>query len=83
MCPLILDSIQIAETFALHHGVSSLEMYDWYSRGYTPSGVEVWNIIRALDYLETRSEVDPARMGITGRSGGAARSWFAGAVMIG
>ena len=77
---LILDSIQIAETFALHHGVSSLEMYDWYSRGYTPSGVEVWNIIRALDYLETRSEVDPARMGITGRSGGAARSWFAGAV---
>ncbi|MCP5116984.1 MAG: hypothetical protein GY953_39680, partial [bacterium] len=77
---LILDSIQIAETFALHHGVSSLEMYDWYARGYTPSGLEVWNIIRALDYLETRPEVDRERMGISGRSGGAARSWFAAAV---
>ncbi len=77
---LILDSIQIAETFALHHGILNNEMYDWYSRGYTPAGVEVWNVIRALDYLETRPEVDKERFGITGRSGGAAMSWFAGAV---
>ncbi len=76
----ILDPIQIAETFALHHGVLNQEMYDWYSRGYTPAGVEVWNAIRALDYLETRPEVDGDRFGITGRSGGAAMSWFAGAV---
>ena len=72
----ILDSIQIAETFALHHGVLWQEMYDWYSRGYTPAGVEVWNAMRALDYLETRPEVDKERFGITGRSGGAAMSWF-------
>ena len=77
---MIIDSIQIAETFALHHGVLNNEMYDWYSRGYTPAGVEVWNVIRALDYLETRPEVDKARFGITGRSGGAAMSWFAAAV---
>ena len=76
----ILDPIQIAETFALHHGVLNQEMYDWYARGYTPAGVEVWNAMRALDYLETRPEVDRARFGITGRSGGAAMSWFAGAV---
>ena len=37
----ILDSIQIAETFGLHHGIHSQEMFDWYSRGYTPAGVEV------------------------------------------
>ncbi|MEW5977705.1 MAG: alpha/beta hydrolase [Acidobacteriota bacterium] len=77
---LIIDPIQIAETFALHHGVYNLEMADWYSRGYTPAGVEVWNVIRALDYLETRPEVDRDRMGITGRSGGAAMSWFSAAV---
>jgi len=77
---IILDSIQIAETFALHHGVESQEMYDWYSRGYTPAGVEVWNAMRAIDYLETRPEVDPARIGMTGRSGGAAMSWFTAAV---
>jgi len=77
---LILDPIQIAETFALHHGVLNQEMYDWYARGYTPAGVEVWNAIRAADYLETRPEADRNRLGITGRSGGAAMSWFAGAV---
>jgi len=77
---LILDSIQIAETFALHHGVQSQEMYDWYSRGYTPAGVEVWNAMRAIDYLETRPEVDKDRIGMTGRSGGAAMSWFTATV---
>jgi dienelactone hydrolase len=77
---MIIDSIQIAETFALHHGVLNNEMYDWYSRGYTPAGVEVWNVIRALDYLSTRPEVDKERFGITGRSGGAAMSWFSAAV---
>jgi dienelactone hydrolase len=77
---MILDPIQIAETFALHHGVYNNEMYDWYTRGYTPAGVEVWNAMRAMDYLETRPEVDAQRFGITGRSGGAAMSWFTAAV---
>ncbi|MDZ7638721.1 MAG: hypothetical protein U5J83_10830 [Bryobacterales bacterium] len=73
----ILDSIQIAETFALHHGVFNQEMWDWYSRGYTPAGVEVWNAMRALDYLESRPEIDSSRFAITGRSGGARNEpWF-------
>lgn len=77
---MIIDPIQIAETFALHHGILNNEMYDWYSHGYTPAGVEVWNVMRALDYLETRPEIDSDRFGITGRSGGAAMSWFAAAL---
>ncbi|MBK9166452.1 MAG: acetylxylan esterase [Bryobacterales bacterium] len=77
---MILDPIQIAETFALHHGVYNQEMEDWYARGYTPAGVEVWNAMRAIDYLETRTEVDASKIGITGRSGGAAMSWFTAAV---
>lgn len=76
----ILDSIQIAETFALHHGIHSQEMFDWYARGYTPAGVEVWNAMRAIDYLETRTEIDSDRVGMTGRSGGAAMSFFTAAV---
>lgn len=72
----ILDPIQIAETWAAHHGVMWQEMLDWYSRGYTPAGPETWNVIRAIDYLETRPEVDKERIGVTGRSGGAAMSWF-------
>jgi cephalosporin-C deacetylase-like acetyl esterase len=76
----MLDPIQIAEIFSPHHGVAFEEMYDWYSRGYTPAGVETWNAMRAIDYLETRPEVDRNRIGMTGRSGGAAMSWFTGAV---
>jgi cephalosporin-C deacetylase-like acetyl esterase len=77
---MILDSIQIAETFGMHHGINTQEMFDWYARGYTPAGVEVWNAMRAIDYLETRPEVDKDRIGMTGRSGGAAMSWFTAAV---
>lgn len=77
---MIVDPIQISEVFGLHHGVYSQEMYDWYSRGYSPAGVEVWNAMRAIDYLETRPEVDASRIGMTGRSGGAAMSWFTAAL---
>lgn len=72
----IVDPIQIAELFSTHHGIHNQEMYGWYSRGYTPAGPETWNAMRAIDYLETRPEVDKTRIGITGRSGGAAMSWF-------
>ncbi len=34
----------------------------------------IWDGIRAIDYLETRKEVDMKRLGITGRSGGGTQS---------
>ena len=77
---LVIDPIQIAETAALHHGVLNQEMYEWYTRAYSPAGLEVWNVLRALDYLETRPEIDAGRFAITGRSGGAAMSWFSASV---
>jgi len=46
------------------------------SVGYTPAGVELWNAMRGLDYLVSRPEVDRARLGVTGRSGGGATSWW-------
>ncbi len=76
---LALDTIEIGESTGNHHGTCSLGRWDWISRGYTPAGIEVWNAMRALDYLETRPEVDPARLGVTGLSGGGAMSWFLGA----
>ncbi len=36
----------------------------------------IWDGIRAVDYLITRKEVDPIRIGITGRSGGGTQSSF-------
>ena len=76
---LVLDPIQLGESQGLHHGTYREERWDWPSRGYTPVGTEVWNAMRALDYLETRPDVDPARMGATGLSGGGVVSWCLGA----
>jgi hypothetical protein len=36
----------------------------------------IWDGIRAVDYLMTRKEVDPSRIGITGRSGGGTQSAY-------
>ena len=30
----------------------------------------IWDVVRGIDYLETRPEVDPTRIGLTGNSGG-------------
>jgi hypothetical protein len=76
---LILDTVELAEIRGDHHGTYSRGMWWWQARGYTPGGVELWNAIRALDYLETRPEVDMARVGLTGRSGGGATSWWVAA----
>lgn len=38
--------------------------------GMEVSGLMVWDSIRAIDYLSSRPEVDPNRIGVTGVSGG-------------
>ena len=40
----------------------------------------IWDGIRAVDYLLTRKEVDPARIGITGWSGGGTQSAYIAAM---
>jgi len=77
---LIIDTLQLGEIEGIHHGTYRYKMWWWNSRGYTPAGVEAWNCIRALDYLETRKEVDASRFGVTGRSGGGAYSWWISAL---
>ena len=77
---LVLDTLQLGEIPGLHHGTNREGMWWWLSRGYTPAGVEAWNCIRALDYLQTRREIDRERIGATGRSGGGAYSWWVAAL---
>ncbi len=77
---LMVDTLQLGEIQGIHHGTYRYGRWDWAARGYTPAGVEAWNSIRAIDYLETREEVDASRIGITGRSGGGAYSWWTAAL---
>jgi dienelactone hydrolase len=77
---LIIDTLQLGEIEGEHHGTHHLNKWWWIARGYTSAGVEAWNCIRALDYLETRPEVDAQRIGVTGRSGGGAYSWWIAAL---
>jgi cephalosporin-C deacetylase-like acetyl esterase len=71
---LILDTLMLGEIGepmgAIHHGTYRYERWWWHSRGYTSAGVECWNAIRAVDYLSSRPEVDPQKIGATGISGG-------------
>lgn len=73
---LTIDTLQLGEIEGIHHGTYRYGRWWWNSCGYTPAGVEAWNCIRSLDYLQTRPEVDPERLGVTGRSGGGAYSWW-------
>ena len=56
-----------------HTGYSLLPL------GETVAGWMVWDSIRAADYLQSRSDVDPQRIGIAGNSGGGLNTLFIGA----
>jgi dienelactone hydrolase len=77
---LVVDSLQLGEIAGIHHGTYREGRWWWQSRGYAPSGVECLNGIRGIDYLTSRPDVDPARIAVTGISGGgAATFWIAAA----
>jgi dienelactone hydrolase len=48
--------------------------------GIAPANYFIWDGIRSVDYLISRTEVDPARIGIAGRSGGGTQSAYIAAM---
>ncbi len=77
---LIIDTLQLGEVAGIHHGTYNRDRWWWHSHGYTSAGVECWNGIRAIDYLQSRPEVDGEKIAVTGISGGgAATFWIAAA----
>ncbi len=77
---LIMDNIEMGEIEFTHHGVYAHAWFHWYSRGFSPLAVELLNARRALDYLCTREDLDPNRIGATGRSGGGMTTFFLAAL---
>ena len=73
---LTIDTLQLGEIAGIHHGTYREGRWWWLSRGYTPAGVECWNGIRGIDYLLSRNDVDPQRIGVTGISGGGAATFW-------
>jgi dienelactone hydrolase len=49
--------------------------------GRTMLGERVFDVDRAIDYLATRADVDPARIGVMGNSGGGTTSVFTAATL--
>ena len=76
---MIVDSLELGEIASFHHGTYNLDRWWWQSRGYTPAGVEAWNGVRGIDYLCSRPDVDPQRIGVTGISGGGAATYWVAA----
>lgn len=73
---LIAETVQLGEGAGYHHGCYREGWFHWYSRGYSPAAIELVNGIRGLDLLALRPEVDRARLGVTGLSGGGASTWW-------
>lgn len=49
----------------------------WLSMGAPVQGQYVWDLVRGLDYCETRAEIDATKVGITGTSGGGTATMLA------
>ena len=77
---LVMDNIEMGEIEVTHHGVYSHAWFHWYSRGYSPLAMEIFNARRAIDYLMTRADIDAKRIGATGRSGGGMATYFLAAI---
>jgi len=48
--------------------------------GYSTARYFIWDVIRGIDYMLTRKEVDPHRIGMTGGSGGGNLTAYLGAL---
>lgn len=48
--------------------------------GLALAGLQVYENMRAVDYLRSRPEVDPERIGVTGTSGGGNQTMYVGAI---
>ena len=71
------DMVGYNDTLQLPHRYGSPEQRLW---SFGPLGLQLWDSIRALDFLASLADVDPSRLGITGASGGGTQTFLLTAV---
>ena len=75
---LTYDMVGYNDTMQLpHRAIGGKREQMW---GVGLLGAQLWNSIRAVDFLESLSYVDPNRIGATGASGGATQTFLLSAV---
>ena len=67
------DMIGYNDTFQLPHDFLGQREGLW---GISLLALQLWNSIRAVDFVESLPEVDPQRIGCTGASGGGSQTSF-------
>jgi hypothetical protein len=71
------DMVGYNDTIQTPHDFGSPREQLW---GFGPLGLQLWNSIRALDFLESLADVDPQRLAVTGESGGGTQTFLLAAV---
>ena len=71
------DMVGYNDTSQVEHRFTGKREQLWQ---FTPLGLQLWNSIRVVDFLESLPDVDPKRIGVTGASGGATQTFFLDAV---
>jgi dienelactone hydrolase len=71
------DMVGYNDTLQTIHRFSSPTYQLW---SFTPLGLQLWNSMRALDFVASLPEVDSQRLAVTGASGGATQAFLLAAV---
>lgn len=71
------DMVGYNDTIQTPHDFSTPQYQLW---NFTPLGLQLWNSIRVVDFLTARADVDPARIGVSGASGGGTQTFLLTAV---
>jgi dienelactone hydrolase len=71
------DMVGYNDTKQTPHEFGAPREYLW---GFGPLGLQLWDSMRALDFLQSLPDVDPEQIGMTGASGGGTQTFTLSAV---